>query len=259
MMEQTSNSNPTNHTVVFDRLWHLLSELHQTLNDRFKLCPTPPDQPLKQFSNADGRVTGSLQTFTGPGLDWLVYSNLNHSPMGFSTMRLSAWLSSEVWVPHLMLEFGTMPDVFFYMDYVPRIDLWTDPGYTEKYYKPLNEIYLTLRDRSDLSLFVSKGLYVRQFQSPAHLCFKCPATEDTFALLQTTAKEVCDRWFTWLDHAESVPLDMQAALAKRDLQMRRVSAEYDPGNITAAKIFGSDLANQLVNSLWNNRSTFSSN
>lgn len=114
----------------------------------------------------------------------------------------------------------------------------------------MNATYLELRENPNLSLFVSKALYVRQFQSPTSLCFTGSLTEDSLSLLRNTAHEVCSRWLTWVKQAEPVPSDRRPALAERDLRMRRVTAERDPGNALAAKIFGEELANQLIRSLW---------
>ncbi|WP_158680531.1 hypothetical protein [Nostoc sp. 'Lobaria pulmonaria (5183) cyanobiont'] len=41
-------------------------------------------------------------------------------------MRLTVWLGSHIRVPHLTFEFGTLPDIFSYLDYIPRTDLLTD-------------------------------------------------------------------------------------------------------------------------------------
>ncbi|OWY63921.1 red chlorophyll catabolite reductase [cyanobacterium TDX16] len=240
--------------TVFDRLREIQAELYQKLADRFVLHPQPANHPLQSFCSPDGSVTGSLQTFTGTNIDWLVYSFLNAPKMGFSTMRLTTWLSPQIRVPHLVFEFGTMPNVFFYMDYVPRVDLWSDLEYVEQFYEPLDSTYLKWRDEPNFSLFVSKGLYVRQFQSPVHLCFTGTNTEDSLAAIRTTAHEMCDRWLIWIEQAKQVPVEDRAALAQRDLQLRQISAERDPGNAIAAKIFGAELANKLVRSLWNRES-----
>lgn len=237
--------------TVFDHLQKIQSELYQKLAARCNLHPEPVNHPLQSFCSPDRSVTGSLRTFVGTNIDWLVYSFLNAPKMGFSTMRLTTWLSPQIRVPHLAFEFGTMPDVFFYMDYVPRVDLWSDLKYVEQFYEPVNSAYLKLRNDANFSVFVSKGLYVRQFQSPVHLCFTCSDSEDSLAAIRTTAHEMCDRWLIWIEQAEPVPVEAQAALAERDLRMRRISAERDPGNAVAAKIFGAELADRLVRSLWN--------
>jgi hypothetical protein len=235
--------------VVFDRLQTILHELYAKVTHHLALFHKS-EQPFQHFSSPDGNLTGSLLTFSGEKVDKLIYSWLNAAQISFSTTRLTVWLNSHSHIPHLAIELGTMPNLFFYMDYIPRVDLWTDLNYTEQYYEPINSTYLELRNTPNLSVFVSKGLYVRQMQSPAHLCFTCPRTEDTLSLVQKLAHETCDRWLSWLDQAPPVPTETQAALAERDLRMRRIIAERDPGNAAVTKILGAEFANQLVRSLW---------
>lgn len=87
-------------------------------------------------------------------------------------------------------------------------------------------------------------------QTPTHLCYTCSPTPDSLDLIQRLAHEMVDRWLNWFDEAESVSEDHRPALAQRDLQMRRISAERDPGNQMAVKLLGSDLTNTLVRGLW---------
>lgn len=244
------NSQALDQTIVFEQLQAILAELHQKLSDRFEFQPKPAEQPLQHFNSPDGSITGSVATYISPEIDWLVRSWFKVPQMGFSTMRLTAWLKPSLRVPHLAIELGTVPQLFFYIDYVPRIDLWSDLSYTEQYYESVDPTYLALRNNPNLSVFVSKGLYVRQFQSPIHLCFTCPSTEESLALIQTTVQEMGDRWLTWVDAAEPVPSEAQAALAERDLRMRQISAERDPGNAVVAKVFGQEFTEKLVRSLW---------
>lgn len=244
-----SSSTDLNAAVVFERLQTILQEVYGKVIQHFAISPCSHPN-LQNFRSPDGNVTGSLQNFRGEEIDWLVYSWFKNPQMGFSTMRLTLWLSPQIQTPHLAIEFGTMPTPFFYIDYLPRVDLWSDSSYTERYYEPVHTTYLALRDHPNLSLFVSKALYIRQIQSPAPLCFTASATEDSLLLIQTTTHEMVDRWINWVQQAESVPSDRQPQLATRDLQMRRISAERDPGNALAIKLFGPDLAKQLVRSLW---------
>lgn len=237
------------HASLFGQLQSILSELYGEVTHQIAILPQS-NQPLQSFSSPDGNVTGSLLTFTGEEIDWLIYSWFNAAQMRFSTMRLTLWLSPLIQVPHLAFEFGTKPDPFFYMDYIPRVDLWSDLSYTERYYDPMDATYLALRENPNLSLFVSKALYVRQLQSPTSICFNCLATEDALSLIRNTAHEMCSRWLTWVKQAEPVPVDRQTVLAERDLRMRRITAERDPGNALAVKIFGTELADRLVRSLW---------
>lgn len=244
-----SQSN-TDKSTTFDKLQAILAQLHQKLETRFTLHPNPTSQELQTFSNLDGQISGSLSTWSGPEVDWLVSSWISNPQRNFSTMRLTTWLGSQIQVPHLAFELGAFPNVFFYIDYVPRVDLWNDLQYVERYYEPVDQTYLALRDNANLTQFVSKSLYVRQFQSPIHLCYTCPPTAESFSLIENVAQEMLDRWLNWVAQAEPVPEESRAALAERDLNMRRISAERDPGNQVVVRTFGAELADKLVRGLW---------
>jgi hypothetical protein len=235
-------------TLVFEQLWSITQELRQKIEARFELHPEPATQDLQEFSSPDGNVKGSLNAFSGREIDWLVHSWLKKS--NFSTMRLTAWLGSHIRVPHLAIELGTVGNIFFYMDYVPRTDLVSDLEALDRYYEPVNQTFLTLQADSRLSSFTSKSVYIRLFQSPINLCYTCSDTEDTLELIRKLAHEMLDPWLSWIEEAESVPEDARAALAKRDLFLRRTSAERDPGNQLAAQMFGAELTNKLVQALW---------
>src|SRR5919202_7027863 len=135
-------------TLVFEQLWSITEELRQKIEARFELQPEPATQDLQDFSSPDGNVKGSLNAFSGREIDWLVHSWLKKS--NFSTMRLTAWLGSHIRVPHLAIELGTVGNIFFYMDYVPRTDLVTDLEYLDRYYEPVNQSCLTLQAHSRL-------------------------------------------------------------------------------------------------------------
>ena len=235
--------------VLFERLQQILNNLYATVNQHLTILPKF-EQPFESFSSPDGNVTGSLLTFPGKEIDKLVYSWLKNADYKFGTMRLSLWLNPRIQVPHLAFNFGISPTLFFYIDYISRVDLWTDIGYAERYYEPVNSAYMELRRNSNVSVFVSEALYIRQLQSPTMLYFTCPQTEESLALIEKTTHEMYSRWLTWVQQATPVPADAQAGLAERDLMMRRISAERDPGNAVAAKIFGVELADRLVQALW---------
>jgi hypothetical protein len=238
-------------TVVFEHLWKITCELLKKLDTRFHLHLDPSTKDLEDYSSGDGNIKGTLNAFSGTEIDWLVHSYIrNLGQSHFSTMRLTAWLGSHVRVPHLVFEFGTLPNIFFYMDYVPRTDLITDQEYLDRYYEPVNQTYLRLQAEPRLVSFTSKSVYVRMFQSPISLCYTGSACEDTLEVIRTLAHEMLDRWLTWVNGAEPVPEDARAALAERDLFLRRTSAERDPGNKLAAQILGQELTDKLVRSLW---------
>lgn len=242
--------------VVFEQLTTILDELHEKISQNLTMFPKE-HQPFRNFASLDGKINGSLLTFSGEVVDKLIHSKINAMQMGFGTMRLVTWLNSSIQVPHLAFELGTTPNLFFYMDYVPRVDLWSDVSYLQHYYQSVASTHSELRENPHLSVFVSKSLYMRQLMSPAHICFTGSNTEDSLGLVQRLSHEMCDRWLTWVAQAPPVPEENQNVLAERDVTMRQISAESDPGNRAIAKIFGEDFTNQLVEALWRKESTSS--
>ncbi|BAY99362.1 red chlorophyll catabolite reductase [Tolypothrix tenuis PCC 7101] len=72
----------------------------------------------------------------------------------------------------------------------------------------------------------------------------------TTKMLVAIAHEMLDRWLVWVEEAEPVPENAREALANRDLWLRRSSAERDPDNQIAVQMFGEELTDKLVRSLW---------
>ncbi len=237
-------------TALFEQLWGFTNELRQKLDTRFELHPDPSTKNLQNYSTITGDAQGSLNTFSGPEIDWLVHSWIRNPKLGFSNMHLTIWLGPQIRVPHLAFVFATVPQLFFYMDYVPRTDLYIDLEYLDRYYEPVNQTYLMLQGDSRFEPYISKTLYMRQAQSHTSLCYSCPVTENTLSLLSSVAHEMMDRWLTWVDEAEPVAESERDALSERDLFVRRAVAERDPDNKIGVRLFGEELTNKLVRSLW---------
>ena len=235
---------------MFTRLWDLLGELRQKLETRFELHPDPSTANLTAYSSPISEARGSLNAFFGPEIERLVHSWLRNPKSNFSNMRLTVWLRQQIRVPHLAFEFGTLPQMVFYMNYFPRTDLLFDWEYLDRYYEPPNRTFLTLQDDSRLSQLIGRSHFVRQLQSPASLCYTASNTEESLKLLKTVAHEMLDRWLFWVNEAEPVSKKEQAALAERDLLLRRTMAERDPGNRLALQMFGPELTDILVRALW---------
>jgi hypothetical protein len=159
------------------------------------------------------------------------------------------WLGSHIRVPHLAYELASFGPLLFYMDYIPRADLFTDLEYLDRYYEPVNQTYLNFQEDSRFLAFNSKSPYIRQVLSPTCLLFTCPVANETLELISNIAYEMMDRWLSWVDEAETVPESERSALAKRDLIMRRAVAERDPGNQNSVRQLGAELTDKLVRSL----------
>lgn len=249
MIEQPPHLNSID---VFNNLWSLTNEIYQKLETRFQLHPDPITEDLRAYSSPDGNITGSLKAYAGDEIDWLTHSWLGNAQKSFSTMRLTVWLSSHIQVPHLTFEFGLVPQIFFYIDYIPRTELLTNLEYLQRYYQPVNETFLQLQTDPRLTRFMSKSVYIRLFQSPASLCYTSTSTE-VVELIRTIAHDTLNRWLTWVDAAEATPENAKLALAERDLFVRRTCIENDPDNQMAAKMLGKELTDKLVRSLWGDK------
>lgn len=235
---------------VFVQLWEILGELRAKLDARFVLHADDSTADLQPYQSQNGEAKGLLSAFSGPEVDWLVHSYIGNPKASFTNMHLTCWLGPQTDVPHLGIALGTMPDVFFYIDYVPRADLVTDLEYLDTYYEPANARYLEFQKDARFSPFVSKALYMRQSQSSTSLCGLCKPTPDAIELLREALHEHVDRWLGWLDEPPRVEASRQAALAARDEHVRRAIAERDPANPIGEMLFGQALAGRLVRALW---------
>ena len=59
-----------------------------------------------------------------------------------------------------------------------------------------------------------------------------------------------DRWLGWVDSAPVMAESKRAVLSERDLIVRRAIAERDPDNKMAVQLFGANITDKLVQTLW---------
>ncbi|MCO5197195.1 MAG: red chlorophyll catabolite reductase [Anaerolineae bacterium] len=239
---------------AFDALWHITSELKAKVDARFDLTMDPCSAEFQPYHSSTG-AKGFLSTFAGPEIDWLVYSWIGTPQTSFTNMHLTISLGPQIDVPNFGFALGTAPDIFMYMDYLPRTDPWTDMAYFDTYYEPANARFLQLRNDSRFSPFVSQDASMRLYQSPTSLCFMVPPTDETLALIRETAHEMLDRWLGWVDSADPSPVADRPAIAQRDEYIRRTVAERDPANAIAVRLFGQEMTDRLIRTLWGGNRT----
>ncbi|MBX3038198.1 MAG: hypothetical protein KF758_14900 [Anaerolineales bacterium] len=245
------DENPTeDRTQVFEQLWGILNELRAKVDARFSTEPDSSVADLQPYQSADGKAKGLLSAFVGKEIDWMVHSYIGIPTQSFTNMHLTIYLGPHIRAPHFGLATGTMPDIFYYCDYIPRADLLTDLDYLDKYYQPANESYLKFRNDKEFPQFVSKTLYMRTSISEIGHCYLVPPTQKMIDSLRDLSHEMLDRWLKYVDEAEIVPLEERVALAERDLQVRRAIVERDPANPIGEKLFGKQMADRLVRGLW---------
>lgn len=251
LVEMVDERPNVDNSQAFEELWGLFGELRARVDQRFSLEMDPSTADLQPYHGLpETGAKGYLSAWTGPEMDWMVHSWIGNPKFSFVNMHLTLWLPSNTRVPHLAYALATTPDVFFYMDYVPRVDLMVDLDYLDKYYEPVNARSTELRENPHFRYFYSKSLYVRQALSETAFCYTCDYTSDNMAVIRTIAHEMLERWLGWLDAGDPTPEAERAALAERDLFIRRAIAERDPANIMGDRLFGVDLTQRLVRALW---------
>ena len=234
----------------FKQMWSLLGELRAKMEGRFDFKLDPSTSDLDQYTSLDGSATGHLEALTSDEMDWLIHSFIGTPSQSFSNMHLTAWLGPQTRVPHFGMALGTIPDMFVYLDYVPRVDVVADLDYLDLYLEPLNPAFLDFEADPEFTPFVSRTLYMRQAQTKASLCYMAKPTAANIAKVRDTAHTMMDRWLGWLDVAEKVPVMEQASLAERDLLIRKAIVERDPANVMGERLFGKELTERLVGTLW---------
>lgn len=236
--------------LVFQQMWQLLGELRERIGKRFELSLDPSVADLASYGSADQSTKGHLTAWSGDEMDWLIHSFMGTPQRSFCNMHLTSWLGPQINVPHFGMAMGTIPDMFVYLDLVPRTDLTVDLDYLDKYYEPRNAAYLEFEADPEFTPFVSRSLYMRQAQSRTSICYMAKPTARNIERVRQAAHAMMDQWLQFIDAAKPVPVEQQATLAARDLHMRRSISERDPANVMGEKIFGKELTERLVGVLW---------
>ena len=251
LMELVDERPSVDNSEAFEELWGVFGDLRQRLDQRFELQMDESTRELQPYYGMEeGGAKGILSAYTGDEMDWLVHSWIGNPKFSFVNMHLTCWLPATTKVPHLAYALATTPDIFFYMDYVPRSDLAVDTAALDKYYAPANARSIQLKENPNLKYFTSRSLYVRQSLSETAFCYTCKYTPENMALVTEVAHEMMTRWIGWLDEGDPTPEHEQEALAARDLHIRRTIAERDPANEMGDRLFGAELTNKLGRALW---------
>ena len=240
-----------NRSEAYSCLWGILTEFSDKIKSRFDLSEDPySKQNYQPYFSVDGSQKGYMQTYTGPGMDWLMNSWVGNPETSFTNAHLNVWLGPETLVPHIAFVFGTVPDFFFYIDYVPRVDLQVNLDYLDKYFGPCNEDLCRMMNDTSYKPFFSQEHYMRIAMSPTALCFTREPSLQAYEEYRQLGHKYLDRWLEWIDDATPVPIDQRAALSHRDQLIRRYAIERDPVNSYSEKLLGENLAKDLIRTMW---------
>ena len=234
-------------TETHAALFGILTDLKARIDARFPgLVRQEVSVGLDYWATESGDFEGSLATYTGPGVEHLAHSWVGNRKASILDMNLQVWLDQSIDVPHLVLVFGTIPDIFFYSDLVPRADVMVDVDYLSRYYVEEDADYLALRGDPRLTWSVSHGTYMRAFNSPVAHSYTAARTPEIVELLRGAATARVERWLRWVDGAAEVPADRRTTLQQRDHLVRTYGYTLDPMNAISERFLGRERVQELL-------------
>ena len=239
-----------NPNVDVSRAWERCLGIHSKIvkrvQARFPVTRHAQNEGQDYWTSPDKQLEGGFWGYTGEQVDWLVYSWLGNRKASLLDMNATAFLSQQTRVPHLGVIFGTIPKLYFYAEYVPRVDLRTNPEYLAKYYEPANEAFLKFRADPKWTRFVSHGTYLRALMSPVAVSSHAELNDDNISTCENFLTEFVDRWFRWLDDADVVPEEERAAQQAYDYKVRELGYRTDPMNVLPQRILGQQEFNRKL-------------
>ena len=160
-----------NPNVDVSRQWERCWEIHGRIAERiikhFDAKLHPISQGAEYYTSPDKQMEGAFFGYTAKDVDWFVRSWLGNRKASIIDMNINVALGQETQVPNLMIIFGTVPNLLFYADYVPRVDLKVNEDYVNRYYGgDVNKDYLEFRKNTDFVWSASHGPIIRGMQSP---------------------------------------------------------------------------------------------
>lgn len=251
-VEQMIDASPAvDVTETFQQFEQVLAELKAKIDARFDLVQDPSTEDLASYGTHPEGPGGRLTAYTGTEIDWMVHSWIGNPKASFANLHLTVWLGPQVRVPHLGIALLVWPEGWFYVDDIPRGDLVADTGYYDRYYAPNEESWLECREKNpDFTWFTSRAGFIRASLSPTACCYSFPRSQANIDAVREVLHTRVDQWLRWVDEAEAVPEEERAALAERDLAIRRNIADRDPANVMGVRLFGQETTDRLVRGLW---------
>jgi len=170
------------------------------------------------------------------------YRTLN-KPLGAYFGGISLWPSTSIDVPNFTLYFGSgsavNPDrVFLRLEMIPRVDTDTDAEYAETYYKPFNGRFFSLLANAEWEPYVSDSAYARGAQAPSGLRYFFDGTDANLQIAADAVLELASQWAGFVEGAPELSPAKAAAIAERDVLLRRVAADNSPDNANRERVFG---------------------
>ena len=244
--ERLAQGAPTDVTSLHLFIKRGMRRLADRLYAAFPVKAHPASAPYRTYQSPTGSMIGELCASSGTPIDWSIDSFIASLSSGFCNHHLTTYLDASVRVPHLAFAIGTIPQLFFYCDLVPRSDLWSNTAELDRYHARFNERALRLSVDGRYAPFVSREIYIRQALSPVAICLQGEASEANVSDCLSMAEETLTAWIAWVKEAEPVRAEDRPALAARDDLVRRNICWRDPANVIAERVLGKKMTDDLV-------------
>lgn len=242
------------------------------------------------FATADGKCEGTIAGYKGGRIDWITTCKFFSSELGFGNLRIDGWVNRETRAPHVrfcartrgarapharaLLHFsraqvavhlGIVFNVLFiYIGMPPRTNLVLDDAYNDHVYgakrkatgKSLNDMHVECVEDKAFKQYVSKSHVVNAFMvAPTTLLYTIPFKEKNFARVRQLSIDYMRSWLELIDETEGVLVEgidtreVQTELLQLDVRTRQFCGR-DPDTKNVANIFGLEMTDKLVRTLW---------
>ena len=240
-----------NPNIDVSRQWERCWEIHGRIADRiishFGAKLHPISQGAEYYTSPDKQMEGAFFGYTARDVDWFVRSWLGNRKASIIDMNINVALGQETQVPNLMIIFGTVPNLLFYADYVPRVDLKVNEDYVNRYYSgDVNTDYLAFRKNTDFVWSASHGPIIRAHAVPGvlqlHHCAHRRAHRPVRGLPQPVRRPLV----RFYDEAPRLSPEQRDAQQAYDFTYRDYTNRSDPMNVLAERVFGKEQAQFML-------------
>jgi hypothetical protein len=238
---------PVNNSETFNYLLDVREQAWGMIREGLSLREDLACRDIRDIPDLAGNIVGNMRTYTGDKspIDWIVRSWIGKPETGFTNIHLTCWVNAEIDAPHLGFALGTAPDVFCYVDYLPRYEAVSHPDHLDQYHEAFNEKWVTLRRNPAYKSFTPVHLYTRSTLSPIAICGLLPFADFKTAV-EPLMLDYVRHWVELINNAPPLPPEKRAALKARDELVRRTIVEKDPANILADRMLGVPMRERLV-------------
>ena len=253
--------------IIEDDLLQMVKEYEPTLEQRRTWFTEPGAAPAAHtFTTEDGKCEASVAGYKGGRIDWITTCKFFSSELGFGNLRIDGWANRETRAPHVAVHLCIVFNVLFiYIGCPPRTNLVLDDAYNDHVYgsgrdsiggKSLNDLHVQCVEDKKFKQYVSKSHVVNAFMvAPTTLLYTIPMSKKNFGKVRELSMQYMRAWLEMLSETDGVLMEgietkeVQKELLQLDVRTRQFCGR-DPDTKNVANIFGLEMTDKLVRTLW---------